>query len=604
MLSSLRTALPAFLLWLAATACAAATPDAITPDGGRYYGPLVDGKLHGRGRIEWANGAVYEGELANGLASGKGRMRTANGGVYEGEFRDGMMSGRGRFEEPDRQVYEGGFKLDYYWGKGEQRHRDGRFYRGEFVRGEFDGKGRFEYPNGDFYEGDFTRGEFTGTGRYGRNDGTHYEGEFLDWQFHGRGKFTDASGEVYEGDFSKGKFTGTGRHARKDGSRYEGEFRDWRFEGRGRFTDRGGDVWEGSFVDGRLEGPGRASGRRGTYEGEFKDWRFHGKGRLKLANGDFYEGGFEQGVYEGEGILTYAKAKPDGRKVDSGVWHYGVLPRDAEHKQARDNVEVALYGQKELLDKALASLKPREPGRINLYLLAVAGDGSQEVFRREVEFVQGEFASRFGTSGRTVALVNSRSTVATAPMATVTSIRQALKAIAARMDREQDILFLFLTSHGSAEHELSLTQNGMDLADLPAKELGAMLKESGIRWKVVVVSACYSGGFIDPLQDEKSLIITAARRDRRSFGCADENDFTYFGRAFFKESLPKSRSFSEAFRRAETLVRDWERRDSGEAAPAGSRDAKMVEENQSYPQISNAAAIDAQLKRWWAQSPR
>ena len=201
-------------------------------------------------------------------------------------------------------------------------------------------------------------------------------------------------------------------------------------------------------------------------------------------------------------------------------------------------------------------------------------------------------------------LVNSRSTVATAPMATVTSIRQALKAIAARMDREQDILFLFLTSHGSAEHELSLAQNGMDLADLPARELGAMLKESAIRWKVVVVSACYSGGFIDPLQDEKSLIITAARRDRRSFGCADENDFTYFGRAFFKESLPKSRSFAEAFRRAETLVRDWERRDSGEAAPAGSRDAKMIEENQSYPQISNGAAIDAQLKRWWSQTNR
>ena len=534
MLSSLRTALPAFHLWLAAAACAAATPDAITPDGGRYYGPLVDGKLHGRGRIEWANGALYEGELANGLVSGKGRMRFGNGTVYEGEFRDGLMSGRGRFEVPEREVYEGAFKLDYYWGKGEVRHPDGRVYRGEFVRGEFDGKGRLEYPNGDVYEGDFSKGEFT-----------------------------------------------NGRYSSKDGPRYEGEFRNWVFNGRGRFTDRGGDVWEGSFVDGRLEGPGRVSGRLGTYEGEFKGWLYHGKGRLKLPSGEVQEGAFVNGVYQGE--------------------HKRL---DAERRQARNNVEVALYAQKELLDKTLASLKPREPGKINLYLLAVAGDGSQEVFRREVEFVQGEFAQRFGTSGRTVALVNSRSTVATAPMATVTSIRQALNAIAARMDREQDILFLFLTSHGSAEHELSLGQRGMDLADLPARELGAMLKESGIRWKVVVVSACYSGGFIDPLQDEKSLIITAARRDRRSFGCADENDFTYFGRAFFKESLPKSRSFAEAFRRAETLVRDWERRDSGEAAPAGSRDAKMLEENQSYPQIANANAIDAHLKRWWAQSTR
>jgi hypothetical protein len=535
MLPSLRTALPVFLLWLAAAACAAATPDAITPDGGRYYGPLVDGKLHGRGRIEWANGNLYEGEVANGLLSGTGRLRFGEGNVYDGQWREGLMSGRG-----------------------ELRYGIGNAYRGEFVRGEFHGKGRFENTSGDLYEGDFARGEFTGTGRY----------------------------------------------ARKDGSRYEGEFRNWRLQGRGRFVDRNGDVWEGTFVDGRLEGSGRASGRHGTYEGEFKDWRFHGKGRLKLANGDVYEGGFEDGIYEGQGTLTYGKPRPDGRKKESGVWHYGMLGRDAERKQARSNVEVALYAQKELLDNALASLKPREPGRINLYLLAVAGDGSQEVFRREVEFVQGEFARRFGTSGRTVALVNSRSTVATAPMATVTSIRQALNAIAARMDREQDILFLFLTSHGSAEHELSLAQNGIDLADLPAKELGAMLKESGIRWKVVVVSACYSGGFIDPLQNETSLIITAARRDRRSFGCADENDFTYFGRAFFKESLPKSRSFVEAFRRAEALVRDWERRDAGDSPAAGSADAKLIEERQSLPQVSNANAIDAHLKRWWSQSQR
>jgi hypothetical protein len=527
MLYSLRHALPVFLLWLAAAACPAATPDAITPDGGRYYGPLVDGKLHGRGRIEWSNGAVYEGEVANGLLSGQGRMRYGNGNVYEGEFRDGLMSGRGRLEDAEREVYEGGFRLDYYWGKGELRHRDGRVYRGEFMRGEFHGKGRFEYPNGDVYEGDFSRGDFTGSGRY----------------------------------------------SSKDGPRYEGEFRKWLFNGRGRFTDQSGDVWEGSFVDGRLEGPGRVSGRRGTYEGEFRSWLYHGQGRLKLPSGEVQEGAFVNGFYQGE------------RKV-----------RDAERKQARDNVEVALYAQKELLDKALASLKPREPGRINLYLLAVAGDGSQEVFRREVEFVQGEFARRFGTSGRTVALVNSRSTVASAPMATVTSIREALNAIAARMDREQDILFLFLTSHGSAEHELSLAQIGIDLQDLRAAELGTMLKESGIRWKVVVVSACYSGGFIDPLQDERSLIITAARRDRRSFGCADENDFTYFGRAFFKESLPKSRSFAEAFRRAEALVGDWERKDL--------KDTKDVDEARSFPQISTAGAIDAQLKRWWSQTQR
>jgi hypothetical protein len=32
---------------------ASGLPDALTPDGGRYYGSLRNGKLHGLGRIEW-----------------------------------------------------------------------------------------------------------------------------------------------------------------------------------------------------------------------------------------------------------------------------------------------------------------------------------------------------------------------------------------------------------------------------------------------------------------------------------------------------------------------------------------------------------------------
>ena len=530
----LRILFAACVLSFAVTSATAATPNAITPDGGRYYGPLVNGKLHGSGRIEWGNGEVYEGDFANGLMAGRGKLRFHNG-VYEGEFRDGLM-----------------------WGKGELRYDNGRFYRGEFVRTEMHGKGRLETPQGDVYEGDFNNG-----------------------------------------DFSRGSYT-TG----KDGSRYDGEFRNWLFHGHGRYSDGEATTYEGNFVDGQLEGPGRATSPAGSYDGEFKRSMFNGQGVLKLKNGDVYKGGFADGMYDGQGTMTYAKPRPDGRTQDSGVWRYGSLPNEDDRAKTRANVEAALYSQRQLLDKALASLKGREAGRINLYLLAVAGDGSQEVFRREVDFVQREFANRFGTAGHTVALINSRNTVDTAPMATVSSLREAVKAIAARMNRDEDILFLFLTGHGSRDHEFSLHQKGMDLEGLRAPVLGTLLKESGIRWKVVVVSACYSGGFIDPLQDGRTLVIAAARKDRRSFGCADENDFTYFGRAFFKESLPKALSFEDAFRKAELLVSEWERKDARDAADSPTASAKTIDESQSFPQISTTKEIDAHLKRWWAQSPR
>jgi hypothetical protein len=320
-------------------------------------------------------------------------------------------------------------------------------------------------------------------------------------------------------------------------------------------------------------------------------WRISGQGRYVDANGDIYEGEFKDGAFDGQGVLTYARARPDGRTEVRGLFRSWRPVDDPDLQQAGVAVENALLAQRRLLDSALAALAPGKPGVIDMYLLAVAGDGAQEVFRREVEFVRTQFDERYGTGGRSIALINSRSTLASAPMATQLSITEALKTIAARMNRDEDILFLFLTSHGNRDHQLALRQNHMTLRDLPARELGRLLKESGIRWKVIVVSACFSGGFIEPLRDDSSLIITAARHDRASFGCADENDFTYFGRAYFKEALPSSRSFQDAFIRADALVAAWEKKD-------------QPKEERSLPQLHSTPAINQQLQRWWAETVR
>jgi hypothetical protein len=191
-------------------------------------------------------------------------------------------------------------------------------------------------------------------------------------------------------------------------------------------------------------------------------------------------------------------------------------------------------------------------------------------------------------------------------MATVTSIRRSLAAIAAVMDREQDILFLYITSHGSKEHEIALGLPGMELPMLSAQDLGAALRESGIRWKVVVISACYAGAFIDDLRDPSTLILTAARQDRRSFGCADENDFTYFGRAYFKEALPGSASFEDAFTKAQQLITEWEDRDAGkEQRPAAASNpqaaAAPAEDAHSLPQMEDPPAIRDHLRQWREQ---
>ena len=380
-------------------------------------------------------------------------------------------------------------------------------------------------------------------------DGGRYYGSLRGGKPNGRGRIEWDNGAFYEGNFENGVYQGRGRFVGADGRRYEGEFANGLFDGRGRFESSNGEIYEGDFEKGEFTGYGTWSRPDGArYRGSFLKGRMNGEGRYFDGQGEVYEGEFVDGLF-----------KP-------------------------------LLAQRKLLDQALAGIARGRPGTIELYLLAVGGDGTQEVFRREVEFVKREFDQRFGTKGRSLALANSNAVTlpASLPMASVANINEALGALAARMDRDEDILFVFLTSHGTPTHELKLQKTGFALRDLPAPELGRMLRRSGIRWKVVVVSACYAGGFIDSLRDDNTLVITAARYDRSSFGCTDNADFTYFGRAFFKEALPKSRTFQEAFGKADELVAEWERKD-------------QPKDPRSLPQIRSAAPIEAQLERWAAQ---
>lgn len=575
----------------------AAKPDGIAADGGRYFGPVVNGRFHGRGRMEWPNGDQYEGDFADGLMSGKGRMKWANGTQYEGDFRNGRANGKGRTQDADGSVYTGEYRDNYYSGKGRLESPGDFTYEGDFAFDLFDGQGHY-VEKAHEYRGGFKRGRYSGEGEGTSPDGSTYRGMHVQGRWEGKGRFENAQKEVFEGDFTANEFTGKGVYTKPDGLRYEGEFDNWRFQGQGKYFMPDGSFYEGLFVEGMLQGKGRFTGKDGTlYAGQFKDWLYDGQGELRLPDGDVYKGRFQRGFYHGPGTLTFARPR-DGKTQATGVWKMGSLQgADAAERKPGADVEAAIYGQRKLLDDALAAVAPGDPARINLYVLAVAGDGSQEVFRREVEFVRNQFAQKFGTGERTVALVNSRTTMGTAPMATVTSVTEAVKAIAGKMDREKDILFIYLSSHGSPEVGLYLNQNNIQLRSLTAKNLAAILKASGIRWKVVVVSACYAGGFLYPLRDDSTMVIAAARSDRKSFGCADENDFTYFGEAYFKDALPQSTSFAEAFEKAKVIV---EKREA-EQQPKG---AKPKEEEFSRPQMHNPDKVDAYLRKWWGQAAR
>ena len=216
--------------------------------------------------------------------------------------------------------------------------------------------------------------------------------------------------------------------------------------------------------------------------------------------------------------------------------------------------ERAFHAQGELIERALAAVRRGRPGVPELYFVGFAPDASQDVFLHEMRFVRRLFDERFGTAGRSIALVSSETALEELPIATVTNLARALDRVGRAMNPDEDVLFLYITAHGGRDHRLSAWQPPLEVASLTPTALARMLQDAGIKWRVIVVSACYSGGFIEPLRDANTLVITAAASDRTSFGCESGRDFTYFGEAYFREALAKTRSFTAAFGLAKSIV--------------------------------------------------
>jgi len=215
-----------------------------------------------------------------------------------------------------------------------------------------------------------------------------------------------------------------------------------------------------------------------------------------------------------------------------------------------------------MLDQALGAIEPGRDGITDAYFIGVGAYATQDVFLKETLFAKELFDRRFNTAGRSLALINHLTTRDELPLATSTNLEAALHHIGSVMNRDEDVLVLYMTSHGSSDHELSMSFWPLPLNDVTPEMLRQYLDDAGIKWRVVIISACYSGGFIDRLKSPDAAIATAAALDRTSFGCSNENDFTYFGEALLKDQLQQEYSLPEAFSRAAAAVAERELREN------------------------------------------
>lgn len=239
-----------------------------------------------------------------------------------------------------------------------------------------------------------------------------------------------------------------------------------------------------------------------------------------------------------------------------------------------------------ILAQQLGTVLPERPGVVDLYFVGFGGDAKQDVFMNEVLYAKTLFEHRFDTQGRSLALINNRKTTHDVPLASFTNLRATLAHLGQVLNPEEDILFLLLTSHGLPNGTLAVRYEPLPLRQISSTDLAQALEESGIKWRVIVVSACFSGAFIDALKNEHTMIMTASAADRPSFGCADGADLTYFGEAFFQDQLNQETDFLTAFEGTDVLIRMRE-------------EAEKLEPSQ--PQISSSPTIVEKLREFSAR---
>ena len=209
------------------------------------------------------------------------------------------------------------------------------------------------------------------------------------------------------------------------------------------------------------------------------------------------------------------------------------------------------------LSAALAGLQPQRPGVVDAYVLAVGLD-SDPVFGREAREAGRVLARRYGATGHSIVLAGSDGTAdSTLPMGSPPNITAALARVAELMDKREDVLVLYTTSHG-APFGIVYNDGDQGYGAISPTRLWTTLSTLGIQNRLLLISACFAGVFVPLMASDTTAILTAASADRTSFGCQADQDWTFFGDATINHALRKPQPFAAAAAEAQTLIGGWE----------------------------------------------
>jgi hypothetical protein len=260
----------------------------------------------------------------------------------------------------------------------------------------------------------------------------------------------------------------------------------------------------------------------------------------------------------GGALLAAPMLLPDGMIPDAPWWT--TAEEAVSATDGNPASEPVLSLQRQLQDDALADLTDHVPGQADLYFVAFAPDGAGPVWRPRVDAARAAIGRRYGT-GRSIAYVNDPASFADTPFATVTHLREALEEIAAAGDPEEDVAMVYVAGRSNPDGTVTAHLPPLGLVPLSGPGLAHLLREAGIRWRIVVLEVCDAAPFLEALADDDTLVISAADSGQAPAGCTGGGEPTAFGDAFFGKGMAGARSLAGAFEAAKASLA------AGEATP-------------------------------------
>lgn len=257
-----------------------------------------------------------------------------------------------------------------------------------------------------------------------------------------------------------------------------------------------------------------------------------------------------------------------------------------------DRAMIAYYSERasedyrEIDEESLWTAQPRlveaaieQRGDGGVHVIGIAAGGVQDLFGREAGAASAMLQRRFAGEGDPIVLSNAWDDLEKLPLANRSNVAAVLAGIGEDFDPAGDLAVIYLTAHGGGDATLQTDlPDYTQLQAISASFLAKALNEAGISRRVIIVSACFAGAWIEPLASPDTIILAAARADRTSFGCDDRREFTFYGEALLASGLGEGGSLATAEAALEEAIAEAEaERGLEPSLPQVSVGAKMRE---------------------------